>query len=1705
MNVQDWQRLQKNWTSLRDVHPDDVIPYLYQEGILELEPSKKKFDNIYQLLDILQKNKSSDCFQCFLDALRKTGYEFLADKIESTEVFADSTLKPRSDPSLLEPKAREILIRKFVEKKDAEVFLHEVRQELENNEVFIEITWTNDKLKDFMAKVFNGIEITPPIRRRHGNKRTKLILVKNLCKYSNTDDGEGDTMPSIQEQVNKGFQGNQQVKDLSPLELKEFLSSRMESEGLPIKYLDIMEQAHISGKIFLTLEEKDFEKILSKSDPSFGVIRFLSMLVKELLEQPVLLDSKETLRSFDSPVTHFTVYKKGRCCDTSNFIKDKTTRPIKMFLTVDESPQHKIPEFIASEVIPFASACLNQRRNGIIYFGIHGRATGSHQCGEIVGIPLDQSEALPSVQEGSKTEKGKVVSLTQQDIQCELNHYLEKAFIQGHQEIIKNTVRDAKFIPVIIIDEPRSKLWVVEVDVNASSELLKDEIIPTVLKLLPIHGRKNKIKDGVFTFSSDGIPKLLDSAQRHNFEKNHKRILNQRKQDEQKEQDQFHPNLRTKLLNLLTGGNEVIRDMMFFFLVLSPITEHSLQEGADSRKSLSTENLQFVKYLAPEIVFDFDSRGSEKGIYKVLEASEVMRVLTTDNFDESKRTLEEMKEQGDSLAIENKISWFFCNGYAPTEVLPLSSVEWNKKRKTCFQECLRLFINTFGKERVTVLICLMSKDCDIMTDASGEILSKLSDNWMVLAESEEVAHNWQQQVLLRNWVDKQDLYDRCVIGMPWDHVNITIQQAKRPMPSDICYLPTSTGALIEVKEKKIKDWCHIDVLSADFKPSDESDEYSRKIEEQFYRGEQAQWSNFYFKPQVLVRDKHKLLMTHVEKALKSPGKGKRNKVAIVELHHQPMAGGTTSAKQVLWDLRQQYRCCVVKTIKEQTAQQLNELHKYDERNPKPLLILIDNEDEDKLAKLLEELEDRGQRRSFDVDEMYEVYCVAIICRRRTSFARNTKGVHFEQELSKNELQWFTEKDKYLSQRFKKDEVSFMDPKFLIAFNIMKQRFDPKYIETTLSMFTDSVVEEIEVKLLKMVCFLNLYDPSFTKISVSCLDDLLLDRKGSWGTRKKMLVRNQKWEACLSPAVKVLLNLSSDSLRTAKNRSTVCTFNKVIAEGVLKRIVMRTHQKVSEIMLELLDSSMFVEQKHDTASLINIINNIVKTRVVIGGIKQKFSQFLLDVKKKEGPKIAVNVLEQVFEINNDPFTAQLIARFYMIELKNWEDAEIYARRATSKMPTNSYLWDTSAQVYQCQLQDELSDASKTVTKKVIQHWISLSIKSLDMFKKEEEVNDAKCEEHEPLLACYFGELRAIELILQGISKNVSFSSPLSLHQFLVDPEFLPEELTFLTEEERRHFKSLKAISEEAFTRLNDENIQMKTTFDFALDGQESYYDYESIGKLSLTLENYFGLNEIPLRMPEKEFYNFTQAKKLGGTHLRELLNLRDCSVGKLQKIYQLMTLNVKSESVHRFKYLLTAIGSCTVLMLLNRCPSDLDFNTLLSWCDNLIELNKRRPRGRCFLEPYLYYIMYNFPTEERSKYKICSSDELASVIKSGTAAFMVNNPSYAGRRLRKRRVTTLFFLGAKGPLQDIVHMDILREGMNGQSIEDKWLRPELKETLRQLEGILLEGGEKVRFSRFEIQTSHPIEDTAIWQKRVNFYVGFSWASPLAYGIKPLDLD
>ncbi|CAL1541866.1 unnamed protein product, partial [Lymnaea stagnalis] len=140
--------------------------------------------------------------------------------------------------------------------------------------------------------------------------------------------------------------------------------------------------------------------------------------------------------------------------------------------------------------------------------------------------------------------------------------------------------------------------------------------------------------------------------------------------------------------------------------------------------------------------------------------------------------------------------------------------DWNKKRRSPFQEALQFYIDRFGQDRIIFIICLFSKEYSAMIEACDEVLTKLENNWLLLAETEEEVDQWRDEMFRRNRASKKDLSDRCIIGMQWADVNSTIVSVTKRIEEHRCILPCSTGALVEIREKKLKDWCDLNILTA---------------------------------------------------------------------------------------------------------------------------------------------------------------------------------------------------------------------------------------------------------------------------------------------------------------------------------------------------------------------------------------------------------------------------------------------------------------------------------------------------------------------------------------------------------------------------------------------------------------------------------------------------------------------------------------------------------------------------------------------------------------------------------------------------------------------------------------------------------------------------------------------------------------------------
>ncbi|CAG5130620.1 unnamed protein product [Candidula unifasciata] len=1045
MNAQEWNKLRKNWDSLMDLIPDDIIVQLFTKDVInfkdkeELKTEKTNSRKMDKLLTILSsKPPEKKAYNALLEALDKDHITAeLAQVIRETETTSDPSLKSAVDPHLLDGAVRTVLHEYLVNKTGASTSLPKIREILQKCQIFHgKNEWDNKTLSDFVCKEFVSVEIQH-VRKRNAKNSKKETQFKNLAIVDPT---KTKPTPPEENAVNLSSGNSEQqdkdavkVQDMNPEQLKEYLQQKMEVLHLPTGDLEVLVRENVTGSTFLTMTETDFKDLIPTA--TWGVRRFLFLQISENKFPEQSPSYPDHLRKFDTEVKHTDKYIKGHCVDACINVRGKTTDPVRNFHIIDQDEQDPI-DFITSEVIPFVSACLNDRRNGTVFFGISPSGNDHHKYGQIVGVNISKEE-----------------------LQKELNRSLKKCFSKSQWNVISNAVRDAKFVPVVsdCSKDPDLKLWIVEIDVVPSSSLMKDDTIRTKLKHLPVLSRKPKSKGiGVFRFSVDGVPEIISSDDMYEYERDQERIIKKRQEEEAAQKQHVTPlNLRTRLLNLLTGGTELMQDTIYPFIFASSIDSHMDEEYL-------SRNMTFIKQLNPEVVYDFDSSGSTNGLYKNLDSvqEEVMRVLTTDNFDKVQHSKEQYKTFTESLAAENRTSWIFCNGYDVMNLDSLKPTEWNRKRRSAFQESLNFFKENFDEDRIIVIICLFSKMYEVMIEASEEVLTKFPENWLLLAESEDIAKLWQDQMLARNKIEKKALEDRCVVGMPWEQVNTTIRRAfsTTDLPCE-CLLSASTGAFIEVREKKLKDWCDLDVLTGgDFTQYENEKEKKKLVEEKFYRGEQVSWLNFYFHDQVLKRDIHDKLMQTVKEALEGKHKEEEDKVTSVPILHQPGAGGTTSAKQVLWDLRKEYRCCVLNTITDQTCDQLDELRKYGDSSPKPLLILIDNEDEDKCLQLRGHLEEKGRQLSRQAEKSFSVYCTIILCIRRASLPKQIKHpeICLRQELNLTELKWFKDKNESLESRFNKDMERNVNPKFLISFNILRENFNKEYISKVVKEFSDDV-------------------------------------------------------------------------------------------------------------------------------------------------------------------------------------------------------------------------------------------------------------------------------------------------------------------------------------------------------------------------------------------------------------------------------------------------------------------------------------------------------------------------------------------------------------------------------------------------------------------------------------------------------------------------
>ncbi|XP_076444629.1 sterile alpha motif domain-containing protein 9-like [Babylonia areolata] len=1716
------KKLQVNYTYLEEnLEVDPVMDLCFERQVLirtdmeRLRAEGNRPDRVRLFLSILKAKSNVKSYEVFLETLgnARVGQEFIRKILDETVV---SVVPEQHDEEWEQLQLLERILRDSLEVEDkAELPVEDVEKAVRFHlhQMHQPLLLSVSEIHDLVPKVF------PRVSRKR-NKRRNVTAFLN-CRLKVETPCESDT--TSEDFVTAEATAPVPLEKVSAERVAAVMRVCLEKHGMDTGLAERFEEEEISGDALEDLDEALIEKLFPelKMGKRLKLRKAIGEVLQELQKPPeVVINDKiragvrklETFRDFDTRSGSMDVYVKG------HVLPDEQSRP--------GFPLHAIHKYyilkkgenetkLAQEAVQFAAACMNERVNGTFHVGVAGKydAAPAYAAGQIIGLSLDRQKC-----EFAVTEE------------------IYRAFFPDQRQIAIKCIRDPVFVPVVEKGTSGQHLFVVEIDVVPHSSLVEHE----AFFLSPVSG-----KHSLFFRYTDGAAKAAEGQDLLEFMSHRKQLTAQRKDSEKTSKPRMvvMPDLNRKLHNLMTGEYEYELTDVYPILFVAPCPK-------DMSNDSLVENFSFVKSLAPFAVFDFDSSnqsadGRPMGLYPVVEShlGQIYKALTTDNFHKDS---EENRSCGgkdgvskllESIETSSFKSWIFCNGYPPLGKEEFQPTEWRGKRAEGFKEAIRFYKEKIPSEKACIIILLLSRNYDVLLGSLEEIFTKFPNQWILLAESERIAQDLMVEVVRRCYVEKNVLEERSVIGMPWSHVNQSIMNICGYKPGIGCTLPSSTRSPCFMKEREMNELSDLEILS--MKQCEEDhlvkrgipeviDKKKRKMEIDFYRGKQVSWWNFYFGDHVLRRTEFNDLLMQVNQRLEGDIP-EDEKVAVISLLHQRGAGGSTTAREILWEKRKEVRCCVIKRITDQTCDQIARFRNFQEQSqPQPPLVLIDNEDEEKVFQLCSQMNEKARREARD--RGIHVFCVLIICVRMVEFPRkrDRSKVMLGHALQTNEIQWFRTKYEILEERYKKQQLS-LHPKLLISFNILKENFNQQYIKETVGEFVSKIHQYREKRLLKYIALINSFDPDFQSIPMSCFNPVMSPEHGKQKQRpmlgQKTFTKDVHWEASLSQSINVLLNRTSESCLGGDVKA-LRIISSNLSREILKTLCLMENKTISDVILEFLHSGIFQSSNESSVQnkLVKIMKDMLKKRAASKKGRAKFSPLILEIGNDEGFETAAGVLKVGFEKFDDPMIAQQIARIY-IHCQNWTRAEKYARIALNMVPKNSYVCDTHGQVFKeklisvlktCLENEEILEGEKA------KDVIDMAFDAIKIFRREQKLSD---EDVTGYNNCgFFSELRVVVIILDccRFFRAFKYDKGEKLHRFLVNIEETPWELIEELGEERvAQLKGLYHDYERPMRRLEDEQIQLKedSCYQYSPSYTSSIKERKMFVHLQECLDTYFGEDSdvVPKHFKDADACEFRRrrVKRRGGNSLRSIYGLRDeyNAASEFAVMHSLIEKNVNSDYC-------TAFDLKTILNLtMARISQDesyaqrLSLGRVLEWTLDLYDKTKQDVIP--YLEAYLYLVMFHWPTEWRlqQKLNLCPCNKIKDVIREWKAAFQNNHPAQKeqeGKKLMDRRKgTTLFFLGQGESFREIVFCSELQAVDSGHKMGDRiWDNAEAKRRLKSLQGTLLHGGgemsvtihsQKGCATVLTIPTSFPIKDPSLWQKSVRFVLGFCWSGPKAFSV------
>ncbi|XP_019483139.1 PREDICTED: sterile alpha motif domain-containing protein 9 [Hipposideros armiger] len=979
----------------------------------------------------------------------------------------------------------------------------------------------------------------------------------------------------------------------------------------------------------------------------------------------------------------------------------------KAFTNTKTATEEDIKMKFSNEVFRFASACMNSRTNGTIHFGVKDKPHG-----KIVGVEF--------------------TSVTKETLIDHFNLMIHQYFEDHQVQKAKNCIREPRFVEVLLPNSIPSDRFVIEVDVIPKYSECEHDYFQ-----IKMQNRNNKkweqgsnfsvfVRDGA---SSKDIRKNnVDFAA---FKSNLKTRAQSRKDAEEKcrvktnKKESEGP----KLIKLLTGNQDLLDNSYYEWYILVTNKCHPNQ----------TKHLDFLKEIKLFAVLEFDPESVSKGVVNAYKESRVANLHLPSLYLEGTTT---PNEKILSLNLYQQPSWIFCNGRLDLDsekYKPLDPSSWQREKASEVRKLISFLthedIMPRGKFLVVFLLLssvddprdpLIETFCAFYQDLKG------MENILCICVNSQICQGWKDLLEVRLTKQQDELSGQCISALSLEEINGTILKLKSVTKSLERFLPSIGSSTVLLKREEdtmsalqilCENECKGTLLEKD---KNKFLEFMASKEEDFYRGGKVSWWNFYFSSEnysspFVKREKYEKLEAMIQNWADS---SRPTCVKICHLYHHPGCGGTTLAMHILWELREKFRCAVLKnkTIDfSDIGKQVTDLITYGTTSNQeylPVLLLVDDfEEQDNVYLLQTSIQTAVANKCIRYEKPLVIILNCIRSQNPEKCAKTSDSVALIQQLSAKEQRAFERKLKEI----KKQHKNFND---FYSFMIMKTNFDKKYIENVVrNILKGQNISTKEAKLFSFLALLNSYVPD-TTISLSQCENFLgiANKKAFWGT--------EKLEDKMGTYSTILIK--TEVIECGKYWG-VRIIHPLIAIRSLEELKTSYHLDKSQIMLDMLKENLFYDSGIGRSKFFQDMQTLLLTRQRNeheGETGTWFSPFIEALHKDEGNLAAENVLlEGIHRFNQNAFICQALARHFYIKKKDFTSALRWANQAKKIEPSNSYISDTLGQVYKNKIRWWIEDngRSRNISVDELTDLLDLAVHASNAFKESQQQSEDRQDE------------------------------------------------------------------------------------------------------------------------------------------------------------------------------------------------------------------------------------------------------------------------------------------------------------------------------------------------------------------------------------------